>query len=257
MNDIITWTLIVKNNGPDTAVNAVVSDKLPAGVVYVSDDSKGAYNHKTGVWKLGNLKKGESRTLKIKTKVTVSNKTIVNVAIVTSDTFDPDETNNRAENLTKVIPQADLMLIKDVDKDTVKVGEKVEFTIVVINNGPDTAINTRAYDILPSGLKFINYTATRGTYDNETGKWDIGDMDCGEGAVLTIVAEALVAGKHVNEAYVESDTYDPDTSNNYDNATVTVVNVPNPPRLHETGNPIVMVLLSLLAVVGISLRRKN
>ena len=147
------------------------------------------------------------------------------------------------------------MFIKDVDKVSVKVGEKVEFTIVVINLGPDTAINTRAYDILPVGLKFINYTATRGTYDNETGRWDIGDMDCGDSAVLTIVAEALVAGRHVNEAYVESDTYDPDTSNNYDNATVDVVS--GPPRLHETGNPIVMVLLSLLSIVGISVRRKN
>ena len=195
--------------------------------------------------------------MKIKTKVSTTNKTIVNVAVVTSDTFDPNETNNRAENLTNVPPEADLMLIKDVDKVSVKVGEKVEFTIVVINLGPDTAINTRAYDILPVGLKFINYTATRGTYDNETGRWDIGDMDCGDSAVLTIVAEALVAGRHVNEAYVESDTYDPDTSNNYDNATVDVGgDVPEIPTLHPTGNPIVMVLLSLLAVVGVSMRRK-
>ena len=140
---------------------------------------------------------------------------------------------------------------------SVKVGEKVEFTIVVINLGPDTAINTRAYDILPVGLKFINYTATIGTYDNNTGKWDIGDLGCDEGAILTIVAEALVEGKHVNEAYVESDTYDPDTSNNYDNATVDVGgDVPEIPTLHPTGNPIVMVFLSLLAVVGMSLRRK-
>ena len=41
---------------------------------------------------------------------------------------------------------------------------------------------------------------------------------------------------------------------NYDNATVTVV--AGPPRLHETGNPILIVLLSVLAIVGVNIRRK-
>jgi uncharacterized repeat protein (TIGR01451 family)/fimbrial isopeptide formation D2 family protein len=263
-NDIITWTIIVKNNGPDTAVNAVVSDKLPSGVVYVSDDSNGAYNHNTGVWKLGNLAKGKSKVLHIKTKVIGTNRTITNFANVTSDTPDPDESNNKDNNTTKVGPVADLMIIKDVNKDTVKVGEKVEFTIVVRNLGPDTAVNTRAYDVLPDGLKLISFKVSRGTYDPVTGIWNIGDMAKGESATLSIVAKALVVGEIVNEAYVESDTYDNNTSNNYDNATVTVVNVTEPPKppvsilqLYPTGNPLVMVLLALLTIVGVSIRKRN
>jgi uncharacterized repeat protein (TIGR01451 family) len=263
-NDIITWTIIVKNNGPDTAVNAVVSDKLPSGVVYVSDDSNGAYNHNTGVWKLGNLAKGKSKVLHIKTKVIGTNRTITNFANVTSDTPDPDESNNKDNNTTKVGPVADLMIIKDVNKDTVKVGEKVEFTIVVRNLGPDTAVNTRAYDVLPDGLKLISFKVSRGTYDPVTGIWNIGDMAKGESATLSIVAKALVVGEIVNEAYVESDTYDNNTSNNYDNATVTVVNVTEPPKppvsilqLYPTGNPLVMVLLALLTIVGVNIRRRN
>ena len=263
-NDIITWTIIVKNNGPDTAVNAVVSDKLPSGVVYVSDDSNGAYNHNTGVWKLGNLAKGKSKVLHIKTKVIGTNRTITNFANVTSDTPDPDESNNKDNNTTKVGPVADLMIIKDVNKDTVKVGDKVEFTIVVRNLGPDTAVNTRAYDVLPDGLKLISFKVSRGTYDPVTGIWNIGDMAKGDSATLSIVAKALVVGEIVNEAYVESDTYDNNTSNNYDNATVTVVNVTEPPeppvsilKLYPTGNPLVMVLLALLTIVGVSIRRRN
>ena len=257
-NDIVTWTLIVKNNGPDTAVNAVVSDKLPAGIVYVSDDSKGAYNHKTGIWKLGNLAKGETRTLKIKTKVITTNITITNFANVSSDTPDPNETNNRANNTTVVPPVADLILIKDVDKDRVRVGDKVVFSIVVINLGPDTAVNTRAYDVLPDGMKLVSFKASRGTYDPVTGIWTIGDLANQSTVILTIVAEALKEGVVVNEAYVESDTYDPNMTNNYDNATVVVVGPPEhyPPHLHETGNPIVLAILALLAVVGVNIRRK-
>jgi uncharacterized repeat protein (TIGR01451 family) len=260
-NDIVTWTLIVKNNGPDTAVDAVVSDKLPSKVVYVSDDSNGAYNHKTGVWKLGNLAKGQSKVLKIKTIVKGTNRTITNFANVTSKTYDPNESNNKCNNSTKVGPVADLMIIKNVDKDTVTVGQKVVFTIVVVNLGPDTAVNTRAFDLLPDGLKLISFKVSRGTYDPVTGIWDIGDLECGETVEMTIVAKALVVGKIVNEAYVESDTYDNDTSNNYDNATVTVVEVPEPPvsllQKYPTGNPFVMVLLALLTIVGVGIRRRN
>ena len=203
LNDIVTWTLIVKNNGPGPAENAVVSDKLPYGVVYVSDDSKGAYNHKTGIWKLGNLAIGETRTLKIKTKVTTTNITITNFANVSSDTPDPNETNNRANNTTVVPPVADLILIKDVNKDKVKVGDKVVFSIVVINLGPDTAVNTRAYDVLPDGMKLISFKVSRGTYDPVTGIWTIGDLANQSTVILTIVAEALKEGVVVNEVYVE------------------------------------------------------
>jgi len=263
-NDRVIWTIVVKNNGPDTAENAVVTDKLPSGIVYVSDDSNGAYNPKTGIWKLGDLPTGQSRTLKIVTVVKVTNRTIINSANVSSDTPDPNMTNNKAKNETDVPPMADLMIIKDVDKDKVKVGDKVEFTIVVINLGPDTAVNTRAYDVLPDGLKLISFKVSRGTYDPDTGIWTIGDMAEGDSASLSIVAEALITGEIVNEAYVESDTYDPNETNNYDNATVIVEKPDEPPvppvppvELYPTGNPIALILISLLSIVGISLKRKS
>ncbi|WP_407391978.1 Cna B-type domain-containing protein, partial [Methanobrevibacter sp.] len=256
-NDRVVWTIIVKNNGPDTAENAVVSDKLPKGLVYVSDDSKGAYNHESGIWKVGNLAKGQSKTLKIVSIVRTTNATIINFANVTSDTPDPNETNNKCNNSTTVPPEADLMLIKDVDKYNVRVGENFTFTIVVINLGPDVAVNTRAFDVLPDGLKFISYKASRGTYDPVTGVWDIGDLEEGDSVSLTIVAQALRTGHFINEAYVVSDTYDPDLSNNNDSAEVIAVEL-GPPvsTMHPTGNPIVMVLLSLLAIVGVTLKRK-
>ncbi|WP_292750273.1 Cna B-type domain-containing protein, partial [Methanobrevibacter sp.] len=262
-NDRVTWTIIVKNNGPDTAVNAIMSDKLPADLVYVSDDSRGAYDPATGIWKLGDIAKGQSRELNIVSIVKVTNKTIVNFANVSSDTPDPNETNNRANNTTDVPPEADLMLIKNVDKANAKVGDNITFEIVVTNLGPDDAINSRAYDVLPDGLKFISCNVTMGSYDPETGIWTIGDLRKGDTVSLIIVAQALRTGHFVNEAYVVSDTYDPDLSNNNDTADVTVEDVPEPPeppvttlQKHPTGNPLVIVVLALLAIVGVTLRRK-
>ena len=267
-NDRITWSIIVINNGADTAVNTVVVDKLPSGLVYVSDNSNGAYDVKTGIWTVGDLANGEVAVLNIVTIVKTTNATIINTVNVTSDTYDPNEDNNQAENETYVAPEADLILIKDVDKDVVKVGDKVKFTIAVINLGPDSSINVRVHDVLPKGLKLISFKVSKGSYNEKTGVWNVGDMKPNETVTITIVAEALFSGHIVNSAYVESDTYDPDVSNNNDTAEVTVEepdNGPNEPssvppspgNMHATGNPIAMVILALLSIAGASLRRKN
>ena len=162
----------------------------------------------------------------------------------------------------------DLVIIKEADVSYAIVGDKVTFTITVINNGPNTAVNTRAYDTLPKGLKLLKFTVSRGTFDPETGIWDIGDLAPGEKVYLRLITEALVSGKITNEAYVETDTYENDTTNNYDNATVTVTEPdipvppeppvpPHSPEIPATGNPIILALLALLAVVSTTFRRKK
>ena len=266
--DKITWTIVVTNNGRDTAVNAVVSEKLPSGVIYVSDDSKGAYNHNTGVWTVGDLACGESATLNIVTIVDTTNKTIVNIANVTSDTKDPNETNNKCNNSTTVPPEADLVITVEPDVTEVTVGETVVWTITVVNQGPDTAINSTAVVIVPDELKLLGFEPSKGSYDPSTGIWTIGDLAPGEEVTLLLGTETLVSGTFVVEAVTFCDTYESDLTNNYDAAEINVtepagneteppVNVPVPPRMHATGNPIVMVLLSLLAIVGLSLKRKS
>ena len=81
--------------------------------------------------------------------------------------------------------------------------------------------------------------------------------------------KALSAGTVINAAVVVSDTPDPNEDNNKDKSVVTVEPVSPAPEaakspvseapatMHATGNPIVMVLLALLAVVGVTLRRKD
>ena len=264
----ITWKIVVSNNGRDTAVNVVVSEKLPSGVIYVSDDSKGAYNHNTGLWTVGDLACGESATLNIVTIVDTTNKTIVNIASVTSDSKDPNETNNKCNNSTTVPPEADLVITVEPDIAEVTVGENVVWTITVVNQGLDAAINSTALVAVPDELQLLGFEPSRGTYNPDTGIWTIGDLAPGEKVTLLLNTKALVAGEIVVEALTYCDTYESDLTNNYDNATVNViepagnetetpVNVPETPKLHATGNPIVMVLLSLLAIVGLSLKRKS
>ena len=90
MGDNITWTIRVTNNGPDTAVNAFVRDVLPAGLEFIESDG----NYTNNVWYIGDMANGATAVLKIETQVLVTDAVIINVANVTSDTPDPDLTNN-------------------------------------------------------------------------------------------------------------------------------------------------------------------
>ena len=270
--DKITWTIIVTNHGPNTAVETIVTDKLPAGLIYVDDEcSVGEYHSDTGIWNVGDLASGETATLRIVSIADTTNRTIINVAEVTSQTHDPNKTNNRCNNSTDVLPEADLAITVEPNVKEVTVGDKVIYTIKVRNNGPDAAVNTRATIVIPDSLKLLGFKPSKGTYDPDTGIWTIGDLAPGEEATLLLETQALVSGKVVVKASVVSDTYDPDLSNNNDTAEITVsepapedniteeppAKVYKPHELPATGNPIAVMLLALIAMAGVVLRRKN
>ena len=254
----VFWTVKVVNNGPNTAVNAIAKDILPEGLIYISDDSNGKYDWETGIWNIGNLAKGKSVKLTIETIVDALDVRINNRVVVSSDTYDPDLTNNRDNSSIKVISVADLALTKTANVTKAWVGENISYNITVINKGPDTAVNARVYDLLPKELKLNGFNVTKGSFDPKKGLWTIGDLEYGEEVSMMIDAMVLKSGKIINKARVESDTFDPDLSNNNDTAIVTVIDnyTPGIPML-PTGNPLVFALLSLLAIVGITLKRKS
>lgn len=59
----VHFTITATNNGPSEATGVKVTDTLPTGFSYVSDDSGGAYN--SGVWTINSLGSGKTATLKI------------------------------------------------------------------------------------------------------------------------------------------------------------------------------------------------
>ncbi|NJN75624.1 MAG: DUF11 domain-containing protein, partial [Synechococcaceae cyanobacterium RL_1_2] len=117
----IVYTVVVTNSGPNDATNVAVTDQLPAGLTYVSDDSAGAYNSGTGVWTIGTIANGNNATLNITATVTVSGN-IDNIAQVTnSDQFDPDSTPNNnvpgeddQDNQLLATANPDLLLAKRI-----------------------------------------------------------------------------------------------------------------------------------------------
>ncbi len=82
--------------------------------------------------------------------------------------------------------KADLKVEKTVDNQNPNCNEFVNFTVKVTNLGPNTATNVILNDLLPAGLLFDSYTATKGSYNNVTGVWTVGNMNSGTFETITI-----------------------------------------------------------------------
>jgi uncharacterized repeat protein (TIGR01451 family)/fimbrial isopeptide formation D2 family protein len=76
--------------------------------------------------------------------------------------------------------------------DTINYNDTVNFTITA-KNDHILPYEYRVNDTLPTGLEFVSYTATKGTYNSTTGIWDIGFLGNGilipKSATLTIIAK--------------------------------------------------------------------
>jgi uncharacterized repeat protein (TIGR01451 family) len=97
VGDVITYTVIVTNDGPDAATGVTINEPVPAGLDVVSATATaGSYDSITGVWTVGTLAGGASAALTINARV-VSPAAQTNTATIThADQFDPDTGNNTA-----------------------------------------------------------------------------------------------------------------------------------------------------------------
>ena len=156
----------------------------------------------------------------------------------------------------------DLQLDNDADKENVKVGELVTWILEAKNYGPYDAENTQVYDELPDGLEYVSHTATKGEFNPDTGIWKIGDLKVGEKAVLKIVTKALTPGEKINKANLTSDTDIIDPDECYEEEEIDVEEdshfekTIHSKQLPCVGNPVFLLILSLMAVFGLSIRRK-
>lgn len=221
-NDLIKWTIIVSNNGPNMATGVIVNDLLPKSVEYIpSYLSKGFYNPVNGIWDVGNLNVGEKLQLNIVSKI-VKTGDITNVVNVKGNEKDSNLTNNHFEKSVHVKPAADLSIEKSVSKQEVNINDLIEYVIEITNNGPDSAENIKVSELLNPNLKVISFESTKGNFNNTNNVLTIDSLVNGEKVRLTINAAANACGKFENKVAVSSDTFDYDKSNNQDGTSVFV-----------------------------------
>jgi len=222
VGDTITYTITLRDNGPNSASNVQVSDALPAGLSFVSAaPSQGTYNNATGLWTVGSVTTATSQTLQILAKVVSSNAQTNTAAISHADQFDPNSSNNSA-SVTETPQQADLAVTKSVNNSAPNVGDTITFTVTLSDQGPNTATNVVVHDPMPAGLALVSAAPSLGTYNSGTGDWSVATLGNGASATLTISARVVSPAAQTNSAAItRADQFDPNPGNNTASATET------------------------------------
>ncbi len=126
-------------------------------------------------------------------------------------------------------PSANLHVTKISNADQVIVGDMIQYTITVTNNGPDTADNVIVTDTLPGSISVNSISISKGTCQ-QTGTdviCELGTLTNAEIVTVTLAVETTVSGILTNTATVTSDTRDLIPADN--TATVqTIVNSDTP-----------------------------
>jgi uncharacterized repeat protein (TIGR01451 family) len=217
----VTFTITATNNGPSSATGVVVTDLLPAGLVFVSaTPSQGSYASGTGVWTVGAIPSGAAPTLQLQATVSVPG-SVTNTATKTAEVQPDPIAANDAASASLNGQQADIAVAKTVSNATPNVGTNVTFTITATNNGPSNATGVVVTDLLPAGLTFVSATPSQGAYASGTGAWTVGAIANGTAPTLQVVATVITPGNKTNTAArTAGDQPDPNAANDSASATL-------------------------------------
>jgi uncharacterized repeat protein (TIGR01451 family) len=120
----------------------------------------------------------------------------------------------------------DIAVTKTVDNANPSEEQGVEFLVTATNIGPDTGTMVLIEDVVPAGLSVTSFFASSGTYNENTGIWDVGPLVTSQIETLTITATVDLdqAGNTItNEACLTNvDPADSNQNNDCGSVDVTV-----------------------------------
>ncbi len=234
----LSYTLTINSNateGMTDAQNIIVTDTLPVGMTYSGYDAPSGWtctlSGETVSCNIATLSPGYSGTITLDGYAPEEAGTIVNRSAITSDTHDPDNSNNESEVNTDVIGTlTDLSITKTANPNPVIAASQLDYTIIVKNRGIDDASDVQVIDNLDSDLHFISVDGGS-DWSCSQGQLIICDY-IGTGGILVSGASATAItisvtaptsiGEVPNIATVSSDIEDANLSNNESNVTVLV-----------------------------------
>jgi uncharacterized repeat protein (TIGR01451 family) len=228
----VTYTIVLTNRGPDTAIGITFGDSVPDALNLV--DFGCSMGTAAGSFcLLDRLEPGKRATATLVAtpipNFAPSEAQIANTAFVTAETADPDATNNQSSTLVLAVKDADLAVKKTAATKTARVGDTVTYTITVKNRGPAAAFNVLVGEGAPDQLGVTAVDCAGGTpVPQFAGACRYDRLAAGETATMTVVAtvtlDATPGTLVTNQAFVaESSAPDPAPGNNAGSATIKIV----------------------------------
>lgn len=207
----VTYTAVVRNDGPDQATGVTLANALPDRMTFVSASASQGSCTGTGSLScsLGTLAKGASATVTFVATAARSG-WAVDTARVASAERDPSPRDARRSVSTLVRgPTADLDLRLSGSRRTVTTGQTVVYTATVRNAGPDTATNVTLVESLPAKATFVSVSASQGTCSGTTTlTCPLGTLAKGASATVVVTVVARRTGWMTDSARVRATEQD-------------------------------------------------
>ena len=218
VNDLVNFTIVVRNHGNNPATKVYVSDVLDNSFEFIAAGGNYNKNGQTIIWNIDKLGSDETFTTWILVKV-LNNGTFDNIAH--ANCVEEPTVKNSTATVTAIKP-VELDIVKVADDNDYAIGDEITFTIIITNNGPFNATNVVVTDVLPEGLILVDGYALSHT---------IAFLESGKSINITIKAITTVEGNFTNVASVYCDE---NSTVLFDNVTVPVYNPDL--RINKTAN---------------------
>jgi uncharacterized repeat protein (TIGR01451 family) len=239
---LVNYVLTVNNaatlpNGKasGTATGVTVDDTLFTSIVasgklsYVSDNSGGAFNSANGIWSVGQLNPGESKTIIVTMRVNQAALPSVTNTMKIVSVFQPDpDTDDWTDDATITPKYVDIAVTKTVDNARPNHNDTVEFTVSAKNLGTAQAQQVKLTDLLSSpdlsDFQLMSITPSVGTYDTSNGVWTIPTLNAGQTVTLKMTGLSVGCDPITNTATLQSlggGAIDTNPANNSASATAT------------------------------------
>ncbi|MGL4669643.1 MAG: beta strand repeat-containing protein [Methanobacteriaceae archaeon] len=247
VNESVTGSVIVSNNGDGSAEGVIVVVSLPGNFI-VTNPNGGVYDKKshTLTWTI-NVGPDSKKVLNFTGEFTHKG----NYTFNSTTTLANGSKINNAGDVEVIFNVSDVSVNLSLDKDKVKVNDSVTGSVIVSNNGNSTISNVTVVVSLPGN--FVVTNPNGGVYDKKshTLTWTI-NVGPGSKKVLSFTGKFTSKGNYTFTSKTTLNGFDiintadmevVDNSANDNNS-----NVVNAVSMKSTGIPVAVLLISLILV---------
>lgn len=224
----LTYTVVVRNDGPSRAFDVQWTDVLPTDVSYQSAvASNGSVVQANGnrlSADLGNLDPGASVTMTVVVDVAAgATGVLVNESEVSAP-LEQNLSNNYDQVSNPINPLVDVAIDKADSVDPVDAGETFSYRLTVTNRGPSLATGVTLVDRLPAPLTLVDASRPAASTVGNILRFDLGNLASGEQTEveITVAVDEAFSGELLNHAEVSANEEETDYTNNEDEEPTTV-----------------------------------
>ena len=226
VGNAFNYTIQITNNSSVTAKNVIFSETLQESVLFTSASLIPATQEdNTFGFNLGDISAHETRIITIGAIAPDFADTVIATSVVSSETSDPDQTNNVVSLSTEIIAAKlpDLVVSRTAHSSDVNLKEPYSYTLTVTNNGLADATGVVLTEFLPSEVRTSDIVSinsipnSRTTFNNSNLNVFLGDLKIGSSATVDLTISSSIAGELNSITQVSSNQAD---ANPFDNVIV-------------------------------------